>query len=69
VYLDTVLTDNQYHKVALHACEVAGQQVTLTTGETASDTTISVLIPNIGVLNVNSDAAGLTSKRSIRFTS
>ena len=35
----------------------------------AIDTTVNLLISSVVVLNVNTDAAGLTSERSIRFTS
>lgn len=56
------------NKVTLHACESAQQQVALvTSGTAASDTDINLLISNVGVLNVNTNAAGITSKRAVGF--
>jgi hypothetical protein len=51
------------NKVTLHACESAQQQIALNTGgAAASDTTVNLLISNVGVLNANTDAAGITKK-------
>jgi hypothetical protein len=56
------------NKITTHACESAGQQIALVTGGTAaSDTDINLLISNVGVLNVNTKAAGITSKRAVGF--
>ncbi|KAH8682016.1 hypothetical protein BX600DRAFT_429911 [Xylariales sp. PMI_506] len=56
------------NKVTTHACESAGQQIALvTSGTAASDTDVNLLISNVGVLNVETDAAGITSKRSQLF--
>ncbi|KAB8293929.1 hypothetical protein EYC80_009402 [Monilinia laxa] len=56
------------NKVTTHACETAGQQIALvTSGTAASDTDINLLISNVGVLNVNTKAAGITSKRGVVF--
>ncbi|KAI9650557.1 hypothetical protein NHQ30_000575 [Ciborinia camelliae] len=57
------------NKVTTHACETAGQQIALvTSGTAASDTDVNLLISNVGVLNVNTKAAGITSKRAVAFT-
>ncbi|KAH8684654.1 hypothetical protein BGZ60DRAFT_170252 [Tricladium varicosporioides] len=53
------------NKISTHACEAAGQQI----AGSGSDTAINLLISNVGVLNANTDAAGLTSKRSIVYES
>lgn len=54
------------NKISTHACESAGQQIALATGgAAASDTDINLLISNVGVLNANTDAAGITSKRDV----
>ncbi|KAE9380453.1 hypothetical protein N431DRAFT_362164 [Stipitochalara longipes BDJ] len=56
------------NKITTHACESAGQQIGLVTaGTAASDTDINLLISNVGVLNVNTEAAGITSRRSVEF--
>jgi hypothetical protein len=57
------------NKISTHACESAGQQISLAAGGAGgSDTSINLLISNVGVLNANTDAAGITSKkRSVRF--
>jgi hypothetical protein len=53
-------------KTTLHACETAQQQVALSKGgASASDTAVNLLISNVGVLNVNTKAAGL--KRAVAF--
>ncbi|TGO16686.1 hypothetical protein BTUL_0025g00410 [Botrytis tulipae] len=58
------------NKVTTHACETAGQQIALvTSGTAASDTDVNLLISNVGVLNVNTKAAGITSKRAVAFAS
>ncbi len=58
------------NKITIHACESAGQQIALATGgAAASDTDINLLISNVGVLNANTDAAGLTSRRGLSFES
>ncbi|KAK6599067.1 hypothetical protein H4I96_08271 [Botrytis cinerea] len=58
------------NKVTTHACETAGQQIALvTSGKAASDTDVNLLISNVGVLNVNTKAAGITSKRAVAFAS
>ncbi|TEY73419.1 hypothetical protein BOTCAL_0078g00120 [Botryotinia calthae] len=58
------------NKVTTHACETAGQQIALvTSGKVASDTDVNLLISNVGVLNVNTKAAGITSKRAVAFAS
>lgn len=55
-------------KTTLHACETAQQQIALAGGSTAaSDSTVNLLISNVGVLNANTKAAGLTSKRAVEF--
>lgn len=53
------------NKITTHACESAGQQIS---GK-GSDTDINLLISNVGVLNANTDAAGITSKRAVTFSS
>jgi hypothetical protein len=61
-------SDSVTNKVSTHACESAGQQIaSVTKGTAASDTDINLLISNIGVLNVNTKAAGLSSKRGLGF--
>lgn len=58
------------NKVSTHACESAGQQISLATGGAGgSDTAINLLISNVGVLNVNTKKAGITSKRAVIFMS
>jgi hypothetical protein len=58
------------NKVSTHACESADQQISLATGGAGgSDTDINLLISNIGVLNVNTAKAGITSKRAEIFLS
>ncbi|CZR51901.1 uncharacterized protein PAC_01778 [Phialocephala subalpina] len=52
------------NKITTHACESAGQQIS----GTGSDTDINLLISNVGVLNANTDAAGITSKRAVTFS-
>ncbi|KAM3079557.1 hypothetical protein ACMFMG_005972 [Clarireedia jacksonii] len=53
------------NKITTHACESAGQQISLQTGgPAASDTAVNLLISNVGVLNANTDAAGTSTKRS-----
>ena len=39
----------------------------VTAGTAASDTDINLLISNVGVLNVNTKAAGIESKRAVEF--
>jgi hypothetical protein len=39
----------------------------VTAGTAASDTAIDLLISNVGVLNVNTKAAGITSRRAAEF--
>lgn len=46
------------NKISTHACEAAGQQI----AGSGSDTAVNLLISNVGVLNANTDAAGLTSR-------
>ena len=56
------------NKITIHACESAGQQTALATGgAAASDTSIKLLISNVGVLYANRDAAGITAKRGVVF--
>ena len=56
------------NKVTLHACESAQQQVALVaSGTKASDTVVNLLISNVGVLNVNTNDAGITSRRAVAF--
>ncbi|TVY49699.1 hypothetical protein LOCC1_G000285 [Lachnellula occidentalis] len=56
------------NKITTHACESAGQQIALGTGgAAASDTSVNLLISNVGVLNANTDAAGITRKRDMGF--
>jgi hypothetical protein len=57
------------NKISTHACESAGQQISLAAGGAGgSDTSINLLISNVGVVNANTDAAGITSKkRSVGF--
>ena len=52
----------------LHACETAQQQIVLAGGgASVSDTIVSLLISNAGVLNANTKAAGLSNKRAVEF--
>jgi len=53
------------NKITTHACESAGEQIS----GTGSDTSINLLISNVGVLNANTNAAGITSKRAALFRS
>jgi hypothetical protein len=56
------------NKITTHACETAQQQIALvTSGTAASDTDVNLLISNVGVLNANTDAAGITSRRALGF--
>ena len=51
------------NKISIHACESAGQQISVAAGGAASDTDISTLIENVGVLNVNTNAAAGSSRK------
>ena len=56
------------NKISTHACESAEQQVSLAAGGAGgTDTSINLLISNVVVLNANTDAAGITTKRSVGF--
>ncbi|TVY23409.1 hypothetical protein LHYA1_G007368 [Lachnellula hyalina] len=56
------------NKITTHACESAGQQIALAAGgAAASDTDVNLLISNVGVLNANTDAAGITRKRDMGY--
>lgn len=52
------------NKITTHACESAGQQI----AGAGSDTAISLLISNVGVLNANTKAAGIKTKRAVAFS-
>ena len=52
-------------KLTLHACETAQQQISVANGGAASDTAVNLLISNVGVLNVNTNAAA--AKRAVKF--
>lgn len=40
----------------------------MTSGKAASDTDANLLTSNVGVLNVNAKAAGITSRRAVVFS-
>lgn len=51
------------NKISTHACEAAGEQIS----GTGSDTAVTLLISNVGVLNANTDAAAKAAKRAVVF--
>jgi hypothetical protein len=54
------------NEISTHARESAGQQISLAVGDAGgSDTRINLLISNVGVLNANTDAAGITGKKRL----
>jgi len=56
------------NKITIHACDVAGQQIALAIGSAAaSNTIINLLILNVRVLNVNTKAAGITTKMAVGY--
>lgn len=60
-----LIDDSVAAKVTLHACETAQQQISVAGGGTASDSTVDLLVSNVGVLNANTKAAA--AKRATKF--
>jgi predicted secreted protein len=48
-----------------HAKAPGNKFTLLTSGTAASDTYINLVILNVGVLNINTNATGITSKRAV----